>query len=720
MKSIEVKQHDMMDCGAACISSVGNFHKIFVPITKIRQWSETDKNGANVLGLIDALDKMGFHAKGVKASIEAIDKIPLPSIAHMIYENRLQHFVVIYKVKKKSLTIMDPSLGHLIQIGIKEFEASWSSALILIAPKSNFSPSNFKQSNISRFYSLIKPHKSILFQSIFGALLYTILGLSIPIYIQKITDNVLINGNKNLLNLMSSLMILLISIQAIIGAKKTVLVMKTGQLIDAQLILGYYTHIMNLPQRFFDTMRIGEIISRINDAIKIRNFINETALEILVNSLVIVFTVTLMFTYYWKLALIISFIIPIYTGIYFSMNYLNKRNERKIMEVSAKLETQLVESINHAKTIKEFGIEEFSNSQIEHRFVKLLFTGFKSGLNSLFASASSQYLSSILTIIILWFGSYYVIDGMVSPGELFSFYALIGFFTGPVTMLIGANKSIQNALIASDRLFEIMDLEIESTNQSKLTLQKSDLGDIQFQHVTFSYGNKAKLFVDFNLTIYKNQVTALVGESGCGKTTIFSLFQQLYPIREGSVFIGHYNMNDINVKDLRSMVGVISQDLQLFSGNIIENIALGDPNPDIKRILDICSKLEINEFIERLPNSYNTEIGENGTLLSGGQKQRIAFARAIYKKPEILLLDEATSSLDSNSELPIKKFIESYKKQFKTIVIIAHRLSTIKSVDRIVFLKRGQVQEVGTHQELINLKGDYNSLWQLQHQDLMI
>lgn len=720
MKSIEVKQHDMMDCGAACISSVGNFHKIYVPITKIRQWSETDKNGVNVIGLIDALDKMGFYAKGVKASIEAIDKIPLPSIAHMIYENRLQHFVVIYKVKKKSLTIMDPSLGYLIQISLKEFETSWSSALILIAPKSNFSPSNFKQSNITRFYSLIKPHKSILFQSIFGALLYTILGLSIPIYIQKITDHVLINGNKNLLNLMSSLMILLISVQAIIGAKKTVLVMKTGQLIDAQLILGYYTHIMNLPQRFFDTMRIGEIISRINDAIKIRNFINETALEILVNSLVIVFTVTLMFTYYWKLALIISFIIPIYTGIYFSMNYLNKRNERKIMEVSAKLETQLVESINHAKTIKEFGIKEFSNTQMEHRFVKLLFTGFKSGLNSLFASASSQYLSSILTVIILWFGSYYVIDGMLTPGELFSFYALIGFFTGPVSMLIGANKSIQNALIASDRLFEIMDLEIESTNQGKLTLQKSDLGDIQFQHVTFSYGNKAKLFVDFNLTIYQNQVTALVGESGCGKTTLFSLFQQLYPIKEGSIFIGHYNMNDINMKDLRSIVGVISQDLQLFSGNIIENIALGDPNPDFKRILDICSELEISEFIERLPNSYDTEIGENGTLLSGGQKQRIAFARAIYKKPEILLLDEATSSLDSNSELPIKKFIESYKKQFKTIIIIAHRLSTIKSVDRIVFLKRGQVQEVGTHQELINLKGEYNSLWQLQHQDIMI
>jgi ABC-type bacteriocin transporter len=717
MNSIEVKQHDMMDCGAACISSIGNFYKIFVPITKIRQWSETDKNGSNVMGLIDALDKMGLHAKGVKAGIEAIDKIPLPSIAHMVYENHLQHFVVIYQVKKKSITIMDPSLGHLTQLSLKEFETNWSSVLLLIAKKNNFSPENLKKSNINRFYELIKPHKSILFQSIFGALLYTILGLSIPIYIQKITDHVLINGNQNLLNLMSTLMILLISIQALIGVKKTLIVMKTGQLIDAQLILGYYTHLMNLPQRFFDTMRIGEIISRINDAIKIRNFINETALEILVNSLVILFTITLMFTYYWKLALIISLIIPIYSSIYLIMNYLNKRNERKIMEVSAKLETQLVESINHAKTIKEFGIQDFSNAQIEHRFIKLLFTGFKSGLNSLFATGTSQYLSSILTIIILWFGSSYVIDGVLSPGELFSFYALIGFFTGPIAMLIGANKSIQNALIASDRLFEIMDLETESTNEVKLTLQKSDMGDIQFRHVTFSYGNKTKLFSDFNLTIYKNQVTALVGESGCGKTTLFSLFQQLYPLKEGSIFIGHYNMNDINIKDFRSMVGVISQDLQLFSGNIIENIALGDPNPDLKRILDICVKLEISGFIESLPNSYHSEIGENGTLLSGGQKQRIAFARAVYKQPEILLLDEATSSLDSNSELPIKKFIETYKKQFKTIIIIAHRLSSIKSVDRIIYLKKGMAQEVGTHEELITLKGEYNSLWQLQHQD---
>jgi ATP-binding cassette subfamily B protein len=512
-------------------------------------------------------------------------------------------------------------------------------------------------------------------------------------------------------------MILLISIQALIGIKKTVLVMKTGQLIDAQLILGYYTHLMNLPQRFFDTMRIGEIISRINDAIKIRSFINETALEILVNTFVIVFTLCLMFSYYWKLAMVITIILPIYVSIYLIMNHLNKKNERKLMEVSAKLETQLVESVHHAKTIKEFGIESFTNKLIENRFIKLLFTGFNSGLNNLFSNASSQYLSSILTIMILWIGSYFVIDGKISPGELFSFYALVGFFTGPIAMLINANKSIQNALIASDRLFEIMDLEIDTSFQNKLTLQKTDLGDIQFKNISFGHGNRTKVFKDFNLTIYKNQTTAIVGESGCGKTTLFSLFQHLYPIKEGAIYIGNYNMNGINIQDFRNMLGVISQDLHLFAGNILENIALGESNPDIKRIIEICQNLELSDFIEKLPNNYHTEIGENGTLLSGGQKQRIAFARAVYKNPEILLLDEATSSLDSISELPITKFIESFKRQSKTIIIIAHRLSTIKAADRIVLLKNGSVKESGNHADLMALKGEYFNLWNLQHQD---
>jgi ATP-binding cassette subfamily B protein len=237
--------------------------------------------------------------------------------------------------------------------------------------------------------------------------------------------------------------------------------MKTGQLIDAKLILGYYKHLLRLPQRFFDTMQIGEITSRISDAVKIRSFINEVAIEMIVNIFIVIFSFTLMFTYYWKLALVILLVIPFYALIYFLLNRFNKKVERNIMENAAELQTQLVESISHIRTVKEFRIEEFSNTKTENKFVKLLFSVYKSGLNGIFAGTSTQFLASIFTVILLWIGSGYVIDREITPGELFSFYALIGYFTSPVASLIGMNKTAQNALIAADRLFEIMDLERE-------------------------------------------------------------------------------------------------------------------------------------------------------------------------------------------------------------------------------------------------------------------
>ncbi len=715
MKKIKIRQHDIKDCGAACLVSVGNFHHIQIPIAKIRQWSDTDQQGTNILGLIQAAEKIGLDAKGIKANETALGKIPLPAIAHVILENHLHHFMVIYKFKNNKITIMDPAIGKMETYLKNDFLNIWSGALIILSPKSNSKHLNLVKSNLKRFYNLIQPHKSVVSQVIFGSILYTIIGLSIPIFIQKITDHVLGSNNKNLMNLMSVIMIILVTIQGFIGNRKSILMMKTGQLIDNQLILGYYKHLLKLPQRFFDTMRIGEITSRINDAVKIRLFVNETAIDILVNSCIVLFSCALMFTYYWKLALVIIAIIPVYIGIYILMNHLNYKFEKRIMENGAKLETQLVESVNNIRTIKEFGIQSFSNTLTENRFIKLLFSGSDASKNNIWISSIIQWLASILTIMILWIGAFSVINRIISPGELFSFYALIGFILGPIASLISANKSINSALIASDRLFEIMDLEILEIENS-IKIEEQDIGDIKFENVTFAYGNRRPVFKNLNLTIEKNKTTAIVGESGCGKTTLFALIQLLYPIKEGKISIGNININMIDTKSLNSILSIIPQNLHLFGGNIIQNIALGENIPDIKRILDIAQSLGINTFIEQLPNSYLTEIGENGSQLSGGQKQRIAFARAIYKNPEILLLDEATSSLDSKSELPIKKYLEQFKKLNKTIVIIAHRLSTIKIADRIIMMNNGEISESGTHTELIQNKSHYFQLWNLQNQ----
>ena len=708
-----IKQHDIKDCGAACLASVGAYYGNKMPIAKIRQICHTDTRGTNVLGMIQGLEAMGFNAKGVKGDIEALSDIPLPAIAHIIVNGQLHHFVVIYKLSKGKVTVMDPAYGKLEEYSKEDFIKIWTGVLVILEKNEYFEQKDERTSVYARFWNLVKPHRSILFQALLGAVIYTVLGLSTSIYIEKITDYVLIDGNRRLLNLLSIGMIIILLFQIFISSMKSILVLQTGQKMDKHLILGYYKHLLKLPQRFFDTMKVGEIISRVNDAVKIRSFINDVAIQIFVNVFIVFFSFAMMFTYYWKLALIVALVIPFYLLVYWITNKLNKKVERQLMEESADLESHLVESLNSVRTIKQFGIETFANNTTDNKFSVLLKTIYKSVLNALFSGNSSEFLSRIFTIVLLWVGAGYVIDREITPGELLSFYALIGYFTSPVSQLIGMNKTIQNALIAADRLFEIMDLEREETTD-KLDLTAGDVGNIQFKDVYFSYGSRVDVFEGFNCEIEKGKTTAIVGESGSGKTTLASLVQNLYSLKKGKIMIGDYDIQYISNQSLRTMVSVVPQQIDLFSGNVIDNIALGEDIPNMQRIIDITKKLGILEFIEKLPNGFQTYLGENGSQLSGGQKQRIAIARALYKNPEILILDEATSALDTESEQIIQRTLDEFKAQGKTMIVIAHRLSTIAHADTILVMKEGKVIEQGSHKELLAKDSVYKRMWEKQ------
>jgi ATP-binding cassette subfamily B protein len=713
---IRVKQRDISDCGAACLASVASYYKLEMPVARIRQIAGTDAKGTNVFGMIKAAEQLGFSAKGVKGVHDSLAKIPLPAIAHVVVERdktQLQHYVVLYKVSNKEVHFMDPADGEMHSLTIEGFTKQWSGVLILLMPNDNFVEKNEKVSNIKRFMFLLAPHKSVLAQSLTGAVVYTVLGLSTSIYIQKITDNILPTGNLNLLNLLSLAMLIILLFQMLIGIYQALFMLKTGQKIDARLILGYYKHLLRLPQRFFDTMRVGEIISRINDAVKIRAFINDVSVSLTVNMFIVLFSFCLMFIYSWKLALIMLIVIPLYAMVYLITNKLNKKQERKLMEHTAELESQLVESLNAVRTIKQFGVEDFSNMKTEVRFISLLKTVFKSGKNTLFSNYSSELISRVFTIVLLWVGSYFVIDNEITPGELLSFYAIIGYFTGPISGLIGANKSIQNALIAADRLFEIMDLERESS-ENQIELRRENIGDIRFENIHFAYGTRKELYNGFSLTIPNGSITAVIGESGSGKTTLASLLQKLYPLNSGRISINDVDINHYSHESLRAMVSTVPQQLSLFSGNIIENIALGEFQPDMDRILAIVKELGLMPFIEKLPQGFNTQIGENGAALSGGEKQRLAIARAMYKDPAILIFDEATSSLDSASEQNVKAVIRKLKEQGKTILMIAHRLSTVCDADKIAVLDHGRLVEEGTHETLFRAGTRYFEMWKKQ------
>ncbi|MBN2649603.1 MAG: peptidase domain-containing ABC transporter [Prolixibacteraceae bacterium] len=716
--NIKVKQRDITDCGAACLSSIAAYYKLGLPVARIRQLASTDKKGTNVLGLIKAAEHIGFSAKGVKGGIDALPQVPLPTIAHVIVKEVLHHFVVIYKVKNNEVEYMDPADGRMHKETTEDFKKIWTGILVLFAPNEDFKTGNEKVSNFKRFLFLLKPHKSILIQSLFGAIIYTALGLTTSVYIQKITDFVLVDGSTRLLNLLSVIMIAFLLVQIMVGAYKSVFMLRTGQKIDARLILGYYKHLLKLPQRFFDTMRVGEIISRINDAVKIRAFINDAAISMIVNVFIVVFSFALMFVYSWKLALIMVLVVPFYSIIYFIMNRLNRKQERKLMESSAELESQLVESLNSVKTIKQFGIEDFANLKTETRFVGLLKTVYKSGLNSIFSGNSSEFLSRVFTIVLLWVGAGFVINNSITPGELLGFYAIIGYFTGPAANLIGMNKTIQNALIAADRLFEIMDLEREN-HENKIELKPELIGNIRFENVSFSYGNRVDVFKNFNLEIEKGKITAIIGESGSGKTTLAVLIQKLYQIEKGKIYLGDHNIDYFDNQSLRKQIATVPQQLELFAGNVVENIAVGEFSPDMEHILEICKMLGLLQFIEKLPAGFNTYLGENGAQLSGGQKQRLAIARALYRNPEILILDEATSSLDSESESYVQNTINTLRGQGKTIVLIAHRLSTVINADKIIVLENGELIEQGNHYELYANKGKYYKMWQKQIPDII-
>ncbi|WP_426582523.1 peptidase domain-containing ABC transporter [Mucilaginibacter sp. R-33] len=710
-KGIKIKQRDITDCGAACLASIAAHYQLQLPVSRIRQYAGTDKKGTNLTGLIEAAGRLGFQAKGAKGTIESLVKIPLPAIVHLVLKNGLQHYVVIYKVTDKQVVYMDPTGGVIVKKNIEEFKSEWTGVVVLLLPDQHFTKGNEKESNIRRFWHLLAPHKTMMVQAVIGAVIYTLLGLSMAVYVQKIIDFVLVDGNSRLLNMMSVGMIVILVFQIIINYFKTLISMRTGQMIDAHLILGYYKHLLQLPQRFFDTMRVGEIISRVNDAVKIRVFINDIAMNMLVNTLIIGFSIAIMFLYYWKLAIIMLAIVPVYLVIYWISNRVNKKWQRELMENSAELEAQLVESINAAGTIKRFGLEGYASLKTENRFVELLRSIYSSGIKSFHLSNAADFFTRLFTISILWAGSYFVIRRELSPGELLSFYALIGYFTGPAAALINANKNIQDALIAADRLFEIIDLEIEASNDDKVALTPEMIGDIQFNNVQFRYGTRTTVFDKLNLNISKHKSTAIVGESGSGKSTLLSLMQNLYPLNEGNITIGGLDIKYISNSSLRKAIGVVPQQTDLFAGTIIENIAIGYYEPKIERVIGLCNLLGINEFIEKLPGNYYTVIDEQGTNLSGGQKQRIAVARALYRDPEILILDEATSSLDPVSEQKVLDALRWFKQQGKSIIIIAHRLSTIKNCDEILVLQNGRLIEQGSHETLITEETHYSSLW---------
>ncbi len=707
-----IKQHDITDCGAACIATISKQHGLKIPITQIREIAGTDKRGTNAFGLVKAAKELGFSVKGVKAEAKNLTyKLPLPCIAHVIKGN-LFHYVVIHEINRKEILIADPAEG-IVKYKPEDFYKIWSGVLILMVPGEKFEKRDETTGLFARFFKLIIPHKRILAEIFVASVLYTLMGLAGTFYFKYLIDTILTEGLIKTLHIISIGIIILRILMVLMNAFRSHLLLYLSQKIDISLILLYYQHVLKLPLSFFDSRKVGEIISRLSDASKIRQAISGATITVMLDTLMIIVGGIVLYKQSDTLFWIASVVIPFYVIAVWSFNKPFRKIHRKEMEQSAQLQSYLVESISGIATVKAFNGEDEANIQTESRFIRFIKSIFKATWMSNLQSSIQVILTSVSTAVILWVGGLHVIRGNISIGQLITFNALLTYYYDPIQNLINLQPQLQEAYVASDRLGEILDLEVEKTRERKKINKDKFEGKISVQNLCFNYGSREKVLKNINFKIESGEKIALVGESGSGKTTLAKLLLKYYEVKEGEILIDGYNINDISFDNLRDRTGYVPQDIFLFSGSIRDNIAFGLSNISMEELVDAAKKSQAHEFINKLPLRYETAVGERGSNLSGGQKQRIGIARAILKNPDILILDEATSNLDTATEQAIHHTIEEVSQGITTI-IIAHRLSTIKACDKIVVLKEGKVIEQGSHQELVKQKGQYCKLWEEQ------
>ncbi|CAH1209382.1 Lactococcin-G-processing and transport ATP-binding protein LagD [Paenibacillus auburnensis] len=713
-KYILIKQHDLKDCGAACLAMISKHYGLKYPISKIRQISGTDHQGTSAWGVVQAAEKLGFTAKAVKGNQEAFfDNFPLPAIAHVVIDQTLLHYVVIHKISKKEVIVADPGKG-IVKYTPEQFFQIWTGILILMVPTPQFKKGDLTKGLFARFFGLLIPQKRMLLGIFLTSILYTVLGILSAFYFQFLIDEILPFGLKKTLNIISAGVIILYIFKILLNAFRSHILLTLSQKLDISLILGYYHHVLKLPMNFFGTRKTGEIISRLMDASKVRDAISSATLTLMIDIIMVMAGAIILYSQSGLLFGVTLLMVPLYLALVWGFHKPFDRLNREQMEKNAQLTSYLVESIDGIETVKAYNAERNVGFETEQKFISFLRSVFSFGIFNNVQGSLKGFVQLIGGVVILWVGASQVLAGKMSMGQLLTYNSLLAYFLDPIQNLINLQPTLQTAVVAADRLGEILDLEAEKHEDEDQKLQPASLkGDIEFCNVSFRYGTRSMVLHDIDLHLHEGEKIAFVGESGSGKTTLIKLIMQFYKHEAGEILINNTNIKDIHLDSLRQRISYISQDTFFFSGTIRDNLCLGmEHETGLEQIIQACETAQAHDFINQLPLRYNTMLEENAANISGGQKQRLAIARAILKHPDILIMDEATSNLDSTTEKAVSETINAFENM--TTIIIAHRLSTIMRCDRIYVMEHGRIIEHGTHGDLLNNRGKYYGLWKDQ------
>ncbi|MFI3731172.1 peptide cleavage/export ABC transporter, partial [Vagococcus fluvialis] len=582
---------------------------------------------------------------------------------------------------------------------------------LILTPSDNFVAVKEKTNGLSSFLPILLKQKGLIFNVILLSFLITLFGIVSSYYFQGVIDFFIPNSALSSLNIISIGLIVMYVFQLIFDFSRNYLLLIMGQKMSMEIMLSYFKHVLNLPMNFFSTRKSGEIISRFLDANKIIDALGSATLTIFLDLTMVITIGIVLAIQNMSLFLITLVSLPLYTVIIlgFVKSY-NKATEEE-MQAGAQVNSSIIESLDGIETIKAYNSEEKVYQKVDEEFVSMLRKSFKTSQLDNLQQTLKTSVKLIISGIILWVGSYFVINGQISIGQLITYNALLTFFTDPLQNIINLQTKLQTARIANNRLHEVFDIEEEKRVPNKRFKRRIFKKDITLQQVTFAYGTRSPVLKDITMTVPGGSKVALVGQSGSGKSTLAKLLVNFYQPQEGHIKYDRMDNLDIDHRYLRKHVSYVPQDSFFFSGTLLENLIFGlkPDEVDFEAILNTCEAVGILEFINQSPLRFDTLIEEGGVNLSGGQKQRLAIVRALLRKSSILILDEATSAMDPILESQVVKYILSLTN--KTVIIIAHRLSIAQKCDKVFVLERGELVEEGHHDDLLLKNGVYYQLW---------
>jgi HlyB family type I secretion system ABC transporter len=695
----------------ACLKMLCKYFKVpFRPDVVGRllknQLSSTSIIPLQLCGAIAEL--LGINAQMVKIPVSAISKLQTPLL--ITWQDRL---AIVYEITPQELTLGIPESG-IRRYKPAAFADIWGDVgdVLLLARNNNTPAEKF---GIKWFIPAIQKHKRVLIEVLIASLFVQIFGLANPLLTQLIIDKVIGNNSVTSLNTFGTLLVVLAIVEAVLTTLRTNLFVDTTNRIDLVLGAQIIDRLFRLPLKYFEKRPVGELATRINELENIRQFLTGTALTVVLDAIFSVVYIAVMIAYSWLLTIIALATLPAFILLTWIVSPIVRGQLRTKAERNAEAQSYLVEVIGGIQTIKAQNIELRSRWQWQTKYARYVSAGFKTALTSTTASSISGFLNKLSGLLLLWVGTFLVLDKHLTLGELIAFRIIAGYTTQPLLRLVQLWQNFQETALSLERLSDILDTpqEVDEDNINNITMPLIQ-GHVKIENLTFSFpGTHVNQLNNVSAEFQAGQFVGIVGLSGSGKSTLMKLIPRLYQINSGRIVIDKYDITKTELYSYRQQIGMVLQDTLLFSGTIQENIALTNPDATSEAVIAAAKVAAAHDFIMELPNGYNTKVGERGAALSGGQRQRIAIARTVLQQPRLLILDEATSALDYDSERQVcLNLAQTFKHQ--TVFFITHRLSTIRMADVILMMDKGSIVETGTHRELMALRGRYYCLYQQQ------